>query len=47
MPELMDMELDLRNWSKKFEMEVLKAGILNISNQQKVHSMSQVIKKVI
>ena len=45
MPELTNMEIDLRNWNKKFEMSSLKSAILNISSQRR-NSLSQISRKI-
>lgn len=45
MPMLTNMEIDLRNWNKKFEMTVLKAAILNTSSIRR-NSLSQISRKI-
>lgn len=39
------MEVDLRNWNKKFEMGILKGSLLNIPSQR-VNPLSQISKRL-
>ena len=45
MIEITHMEIDLRNWNKKFEMGILKGSLLNIPSQR-VNPLSQISKRL-
>lgn len=45
MIEMTHMEIDLRNWNKKFEMGILKGSLLNIPSQR-VNPLSQISKRL-
>ncbi len=42
MTNLTNLQIDLRNWNKKFEMNNLKGSLANINNQSKQSAVSQI-----